>query len=139
MLAIKLKRIGKKHQSAFRIVVSEKRSKVGGRYVEDLGFWNPRENKHDVNKERVEYWIKSGAQPSNTVHNLLVKSQAIKGHKISVHKVVEKTVEQPVAEQPVVETQVSEPAVEVNQEAQQEAVPEVVVETVSETPVEPQA
>lgn len=95
MLAIKLRRIGKKHQSAFRIVVAEKRSKVGGRYVEDLGFWNPRENKYGVNKERAEYWIKSGAQPSSTVHNLFVKSQAIKGDKIAVHKIVEKPQEVP--------------------------------------------
>lgn len=94
MLAIKLKRIGKKHQSAFRVIVAEKRSKVGGRYVEDLGFWNPRENKYRVNKERTEHWIKMGAQPSNTVFNLFVKAQVIQGHKKQAYQIVEKPAEQ---------------------------------------------
>ena len=87
MLAIKLNRIGKKHQSAYRIVVAEKRSKMGGKYVEDLGFWNPRDKAHAVNKERAQYWISVGAQPTDTVHNILVKDQIIKGKKRSSHDI----------------------------------------------------
>ncbi len=87
MLAIKLNRIGKKHQPTFRIVVAEKRSKMGGKYVEDLGFWNPRDKAHSVNKERAAYWISVGAQPTDTVHNILVKDQVIKGKKRSSHDI----------------------------------------------------
>jgi small subunit ribosomal protein S16 len=87
MLAIKLNRIGKKHQPTFRIVVAEKRSKMGGNYVEDLGFWNPRDKTHSVNKDRAIYWISVGAQPTDTVHNILVKDQIIKGKKRSSHDI----------------------------------------------------
>ena len=50
MLAIKLKRIGKKHQPSYRIVVAEKRSKLNGRYVEDLGWLNPGANELNIKK-----------------------------------------------------------------------------------------
>lgn len=93
MLAIKLKRIGKKHQAAFRIVVAEKRSKLGGCNVEDLGYWNPYNKNFDVKKERVEHWMKNGAQPTPSVYNLLVKSGAVKGPKIPVHKISNKPAE----------------------------------------------
>lgn len=87
MLAIKLKQIGKKHQKSFRVVVAEKRSKVRGNYVEDLGFWNPREKKMSVNKERALYWIGVGATPTDTVHNVLVKTGVIDAPKKAVHDV----------------------------------------------------
>ncbi len=86
MLAIKLKRIGKKHQASFRIIVAERRSKLNGRNIDDLGWINPESKKMNVNKERVAYWIKNGAQPTNTVYNLLVKLGVMKGRKKPVHK-----------------------------------------------------
>ena len=52
MLAIKLTGIGKKHQRSFRVVIQEKRSKLGGQSIEDLGWYNPRTNKFEV-KNRV--------------------------------------------------------------------------------------
>ena len=85
MLAIKFKKIGKRHQASFRIVVTEKRSKLEGRYVEDIGWMNPREDTVDVKKERAAYWITKGAQPTDSVHNLLVKQGVIAGPKKPVH------------------------------------------------------
>ena len=85
MLAIKLKRIGKKHQPSFRIIVAEKRSKVTGRYVEDVGWLNPITKEFNIKKEQVEYWLKNGAQPTDTVYNLLVKSGLINGPKRPKH------------------------------------------------------
>ena len=85
MLAIKLKRIGKKHQPSFRVVIAEKRSKATGRYVEDIGWFNPRSKEFKINNKRVDYWVKSGAQPTDTVHNLLVRAEAISGPKKAVH------------------------------------------------------
>ncbi len=86
MLAIKLKRIGKKHQASFRVIVAEKRSKMQGRYVEDLGWLNPRSKEFNIKKERALYWLKNGAQPTDTVYNLLIKSKIMSGLKRPVHK-----------------------------------------------------
>lgn len=87
MLRIRLNRVGKKHQSTYRVVVLPQRSKPrGGKVNEDLGWWNPHTNTHGLQKERVEYWMKNGAQPSDTVHNLFVKAGLLKEKKITVHK-----------------------------------------------------
>jgi small subunit ribosomal protein S16 len=87
MLAIKLKRIGKKGQASFRLVVQEKRTKLQGRSVENLGWVNPRTNEYKVDAERVAHWLSMGAQPTDTVWNLLVKSGVVRGTKRSVHSV----------------------------------------------------
>jgi small subunit ribosomal protein S16 len=74
MLSIKLKRTGKKKQAAFRVVVAEARSKVGGKFVEDLGWVNPHTNKFEIKKERADYWIKNGAKATPTVAAYLRKA-----------------------------------------------------------------
>jgi small subunit ribosomal protein S16 len=94
MLAIKFKRIGKKHQGSFRIVVTEKRTKLNGRFTDDLGWVNPKTDKFELNKKRAEHWLKVGAQPTATVHNLLVKAGVISGKKIAVHKQSKKKMEE---------------------------------------------
>jgi len=86
MLAIKFKRIGKKGQASYRIIVTEKRSKVFGRFVEDLGWYNPHTKESKIDKERIGYWVKIGAQPTDSIYNLLVKTQIISGQKKAVHK-----------------------------------------------------
>lgn len=86
MLSIKLKRVGKKHQATFRVIVAEKRSKVDGRFVDDLGWWDPHQNKHSVNAESAKKWIANGAKPTDTVHNLLVKARVIDVKKLPLHK-----------------------------------------------------
>ncbi len=75
MLAIKLKLIGKKGQRSFRVIVQEAKSKLQGKFVEDLGWYNPHSNKFEVKKDRVLHWLKAGAQPTETVSQLLKKSQ----------------------------------------------------------------
>lgn len=94
MLAIKLKRAGKKHQPSYRLVVDEKRSKILGQNIEDLGWYNPHTKKHDFKGERVSHWLKVGAQPTDTVHNLLISAGLLEGSKIPVHKVSKKKVEE---------------------------------------------
>ena len=85
MLALKLQRIGKKHQPSYRVVVAEKRSKLGAPPVEDLGSYNPFTKKVTLAKERIAYWLKAGAQPTVTVHNLLVKEGVVAGPKIKLN------------------------------------------------------
>ncbi len=72
MLAIKLQRVGKKHQPSYRFIVAEKRSKMAAPPVEDLGAYNPFTKIATLNRERIVHWMKMGAQPTLTVHNLLV-------------------------------------------------------------------
>ena len=84
MLVIRLQRVGKKHQPSYRIVVAERRSKLCAFPVEDCGSYNPFTKKANVEKEKIAHWIKVGAQPSVTVHNLLVREQALSAPKIAV-------------------------------------------------------
>ncbi len=83
MLVIRLKRIGKKHQPSYRIVVSEKHKDTRGDYLEKLGFYNPRVKPRIVqlNEERIKYWLSQGAQVSDTVYNLLVDAHIVPGPK----------------------------------------------------------
>ncbi len=85
MLAIKLKRVGKKGQATFRVVVNEKRSKVQGKFNDDLGWYNPHTNEVKLDAVKAADWMKKGAQPTETVHNLLVRTGAIKEHKVALH------------------------------------------------------
>ncbi len=85
MLAIKLKPIGKKHQKHYRLVVMEKKSKLAGSAVDNLGWVNPREKTAEIEKEKALEWIKRGAQPTASVTNLLIKKGILRGEKIAVH------------------------------------------------------
>ncbi|HUY69551.1 MAG TPA: 30S ribosomal protein S16 [Candidatus Tyrphobacter sp.] len=76
MLAIKLKLIGKKHQRSFRVIVQEKKSKLRGKFIEDLGWYNPHTKKSGLAGERILFWIKNGAQPTETVGHLIRKSDS---------------------------------------------------------------
>lgn len=84
MLAIKLQRIGKKGQPSFRVVVSEKRQKMGAPPVEDLGSYSVFTKKAVLDPKRVAYWLGVGAEPTVTVHNLLVREKLVKSPKKAV-------------------------------------------------------
>ena len=84
MLAIKLQRTGKKHQPSYRLVVAERRSKMAGPPVEDLGSYHPTTKAGVFKKDRVSYWLGMGAQPTVTVHNLLVAQGILSGAKVAV-------------------------------------------------------
>ena len=73
MLAISLMRMGAKGKPFYRVVVKEKRSKRDGKYIENLGTYNPMINPSQVNlkHERIQYWISVGAQPTETVASLI--------------------------------------------------------------------
>jgi small subunit ribosomal protein S16 len=73
LLSIRLTRMGAKKKPFYRIVVTEKRSKRDGRFVESVGYYDPCRNPADVkiDQERVKYWLERGAQPSDTVRSLI--------------------------------------------------------------------
>jgi small subunit ribosomal protein S16 len=72
---IRLKRMGAKHAPFYRVVVADSRSPRDGKFIEEIGYYNPTTNpttiKIDV--EKAAGWIKNGAQPSDTVKRLLKK------------------------------------------------------------------
>jgi len=98
MLSIKLRPVGRKGQRSFRVAVMEKRSKLKGKFIEDVGWVNPHSNELRVDEERARYWISVGAKPTDSVHNALVKAGVIKGPKRPVHKTSKKKEEEPKAE-----------------------------------------
>ncbi|TSC56091.1 MAG: small subunit ribosomal protein S16 [Parcubacteria group bacterium Gr01-1014_18] len=86
MLCIKLSRRGKNKQPTYRLVVTEKQRDPFGDVLETLGNYNPRAKgtQYSLDAERITYWISKGAQPSDTVHNLLVTAGIIKEKKRNV-------------------------------------------------------
>lgn len=84
MLKICLSRVGKKKQPTYRVIVLEKTKDPWGDYLELLGTYDPKSKakKIELKAERIQYWLSKGAQPSPTVHNLLVDKQIIKKDKV---------------------------------------------------------
>lgn len=70
---IRLKRTGKKKQPHYRVVVADSRSPRDGRFIEEIGYYNPRVEPAEVriDLEKANDWISKGAQPTETVRKLL--------------------------------------------------------------------
>lgn len=79
MLKIRLKRMGMKKKPFYRVVVADERSPRDGRFVEEIGYYNPISNPVDlkIDTEKAQKWLKNGAQPTDTVRALLKKTGAI--------------------------------------------------------------
>ena len=77
---IRLRRMGAKKAPFYRVVVADSRSPRDGRFIEEIGYYNPMTNPAEVkiNAEKAEAWLKNGAQPTETVKTLLKKSEIIK-------------------------------------------------------------
>ena len=77
---IRLKRIGAKKTPFYRVVVADERSPRDGKFIEEIGYYNPLTNPVDIkiNAEKAEKWLKNGAQPTETVRTLLKKTEIIK-------------------------------------------------------------
>lgn len=85
MLKIRLQRVGRKNDSAFRVVLTDsKNSAKSGRFKEIIGSYNLKSGEVVFKKDRIEYWMKNGAQVSDTVHNFLVREKLIEGKKKNV-------------------------------------------------------
>lgn len=73
---IRLKRMGAKNAPAYRIVVADSRSPRDGRFIEELGSYDPKKGgvNYTLDLDRANYWIKVGAQPSETVASFIKKA-----------------------------------------------------------------
>lgn len=81
MVKIRLKRMGMKKHPFYRIVVADERSPRNGRFIEEIGYYDPMQNPAviKVDNDKATDWMKKGAQPTDTVRVLLKKSGAIEG------------------------------------------------------------
>ena len=73
---IRLRRTGKLNAACHRIVVADARSPRDGRFIETIGFYDPRHEAEKIDLARAEYWISQGAQPSETVSDIIKRAKA---------------------------------------------------------------
>ena len=80
MVKLRLKRMGAKKQPSYRIVAADSRAPRDGRFIEILGFYNPRSNPAEVkiDEENILKWLNNGAQPTETVRSILSKEGIMK-------------------------------------------------------------
>lgn len=86
MLRLRLQRRGKKNYATYRVVVAERGAPVKGRFVDDLGHYDPHTDVFVVAVDKVVAWLKQGVKPSATIHNLLVNHGVIKAEKMTSWK-----------------------------------------------------
>lgn len=82
---IRLKRMGKKKQPTYRVVVADARAPRDGRFIESIGRYDPRPSPSivEIDNDRARYWLGSGAQPSDRARKLLEISGAVRRPKVS--------------------------------------------------------
>ncbi len=74
---IRLKRMGAKKRPFYRVVVADSRSPRDGRFIEEIGYYNPTTDPKTIkiDREKAEKWLSQGAQPSETVKSLLAQAE----------------------------------------------------------------
>ena len=129
MLMIRLQRIGRKNDPAFRMLVLPKASgPKAGKYVELVGSYNPKTKAMTVNGDAIKGWIAKGAQLSPSLSNLLISKGVIEGKKVNVlPKKTRIVTEQPAeAAAPAAAAAPAEETVAVDETAEEVAVAEVI-------------
>jgi small subunit ribosomal protein S16 len=142
MVRIRLRRMGKRHQPSYRVVVADSESPRDGRFIENIGFYNPRNEPPtiEIDAERARYWLSVGAQPSDPAARLLRKIGVLGGEAPAEAAAEEAAVEEVAApeesaveEAAPAEAEVEEPATEAVQtetvEAQETEAPAESAET----------
>ena len=74
---IRLRRMGAKKAPTYRVLVADSRSPRDGRFIEEIGYFNPRSDELKIDGDKAKTWLKNGAQPTDTVRALLKKSSII--------------------------------------------------------------
>ena len=77
---MRLRRLGAKKAPFYRVVVADERSPRDGKFIDEIGYYNPLTNPAEVkiDAEKAEKWLNNGAQPTETVKSLLKKSGIVK-------------------------------------------------------------
>ena len=74
---MRLTRTGAKKAPTYRVIVADSRSPRDGRFIDELGHFNPRTDEVVIDAEKAQTWLKNGAQPTDTVRALLKKTNII--------------------------------------------------------------
>ena len=74
---MRLRRMGAKKAPTYRVIVADSRSPRDGRFIEEIGYFNPKSDELKIDAEKAKKWIANGAQPTDTVKALLKKAGAI--------------------------------------------------------------
>ena len=152
---MRLQRVGRKHETAFRVVLTDsKNSTKSGKFKEILGSYDPRKSTDLLKNDRIKFWLDKGVRVTGSINNLFVNHKIISGKKVNV--LPKKTYTAPVVEAPKEEVKASSAEATASQaeasvveESPAEVAPEApvveetpvveeapVVETAPETPVE---
>ena len=75
MVKIRLRRTGRTNAACWRIVVADARSPRDGRFIENLGIYDPRHDAEKLDLERAKYWLSKGAQASDTVKDIIKRAE----------------------------------------------------------------
>ena len=85
MLKIRLQRVGRKNDASFRVVLTDsKNAAKSGKFKEILGSYNLKTGEVLFKADRISYWLKNGAQASDTVNNFLIHQKLVEGKKKNV-------------------------------------------------------
>ncbi|HSX42331.1 MAG TPA: 30S ribosomal protein S16 [Candidatus Saccharimonadales bacterium] len=129
MLIIRYRRIGKKNSPTYRVVVAEHTMPIDGRFVADLGSYNPHSKATTINKDEAMNWLNKGAKPSNSVARLFEKEKIKHGSVVVIKKkrnpkkAVEEAAKAAPAPEAAAETQAENAAPEPTAEVVTEEVP----------------
>ena len=74
---MRLRRMGAKKAPTYRVIVADSRSPRDGRFIEEIGYFNPRSDELKIDAEKAKKWIANGAQPTDTVRALLKKTNIV--------------------------------------------------------------
>ena len=74
---MRLRRMGAKKAPTYRVIVADSRSPRDGRFIEEIGYFNPKSDELKIDAEKAKKWIANGAQPTDTVKALLKKSNIV--------------------------------------------------------------
>lgn len=78
MLKLRLKKIGRKRQPSYRIIIIPNTSRRDGKAIDEVGYYNPITKEIYLNSEKIIEWLKNGVQPTDTVKRLLQKAKILK-------------------------------------------------------------
>ena len=74
---MRLRRMGAKKAPTYRVIVADSRSPRDGRFIEEIGYFNPRTDEMKIDADKAKTWLANGAQPTDTVKALLKKSNIV--------------------------------------------------------------
>ena len=74
---MRLRRMGAKKAPTYRVIIADSRSPRDGRFIEEIGYFNPKSDELKIDAEKAKKWIANGAQPTDTVKSLLKKSNIV--------------------------------------------------------------